>query len=586
MKKIFDSIKVQIVGFYLLASIGTIFLIGVLLYLGIANVVLSETLTSTKMAVDKSGTYIESYVDKIKDISQMMVAHPSTVNYLSGKFSSDEEANREKQSVMALIHSAVDSDPFIESIVIVGKAGQLLSNEKSLDMSMSEDMMKEAWYVDAIHSGSMPNLTSARMQKFSMDKSSWVISLSREIVDRSGTNIGVMVIDLKYDVIADYLSDLDLGVAGYAYILNEQEQIVYHDDTSYFEDENKRVSLIKMARMSDGYDKQMNKLFHQYSFTNADWTLYGVASLDGLDSIRRQLIETIVLVGILGIVLLFVIGTYIASRITNPIRQLEEAMQRVEEGLYEIDILEGGPKEIKSLANHYNIMVNEIRQLMSDITTKEKAIKAYELNVLHSQINPHFLYNTLDTIVWMAEFGDSEKVVEVTKSLAMFFRLSLSGGSEDTTIENELLHVEQYLFIQKERYKDKLNYTISCGDVDIEQKIPKIILQPIVENAIYHGIRHLDRLGNVQIHVDREEDDVVFTVKDDGVGYDKDSVRKEESNTEYKVKLGGVGLKNVDQRLKLAYGDTYGLEVTSILGQGTTVTLRLGKDRKKAYNNP
>ncbi len=321
VKEYFNGIRTQIVLFYMVASIVTIFLIGFILYYSISNVVLNETLESTRMAVDKSGTYIESYVDKVKDMTYVIAKNPSTISYLSREVGNEYD----RTNILKMIDATIESDDFIQSIIIVGKKGQLLSNEASLDMSMSGgDMMKEAWYVNAIHTGgAMPVLTSARMQKFNMDKDQWVISLSRELVDENGDNIGVMVLDLKYSAIEDYLEDLDLGHDGYAFILNKHGEVVYHHDTSYFEDGSKSNELTTIGLMEPGYDVAMNKLFHQYTLGNADWTERGVASLDGLAIIRRQLIETIILVGLVGLIVLLAVGTYIAGRITNPIKSLK-----------------------------------------------------------------------------------------------------------------------------------------------------------------------------------------------------------------------------------------------------------------------
>ena len=196
--------------------------------------------------------------------------------------------------------------------------------------------------------------------------------------------------------------------------------------------------------------------------------------------------------------------------------------------------------------------------------------------MLHSQINPHFLYNTLDTIVWMAEFNESDRVISTTKALAKFFQLSLSGGSEMTTIANEMNHVSQYLIIQKERYGDKLHYEMQF-DPDLSAKvIPKIILQPIVENAIYHGIREMDGPGLLEISCGYTDDgNVRFVVKDNGVGFDSEA-RKLANGMEPQSslpKLGGVGINNVDDRLKLYFGKEYGVDIQSSPGVGTTVTI-------------
>ena len=288
---------------------------------------------------------------------------------------------------------------------------------------------------------------------------------------------------------------------------------------------------------------------------------------------------TFVCATLVMLVTLLVFGTFVAGKITRPISRLEDAMKDVEEGLKLIELDERGCNEVVSLSVHYNQMIERIRLLMAEIGEKEQAIRAYELNVLHSQINPHFLYNTLDTIVWMAEFGDSEKVIYITKALARFFRLSLSGGSERTTIGNELDHVRQYLMIQKERYGDQLDYKIdSVTDLD-EVVIPKIILQPIVENSIYHGIRDMDGPGLVSVEVRNEENAIVFIVKDNGVGFDPES--EVEDSKEGKTRLGGVGIRNVDERIKLTYGQKYGLTLNSAPGKGTEVVLRIPQGEKE-----
>lgn len=556
------------------ASLITIVVIGFILYHSISGVVLDETLANNKMAVEKSGIYIASYVDRMKGLTRIIAENPATIRYLSDGGGRSPDA----KDILDMIASSVSSDAFISSIIIVGKDGQLLSNEASLDMSMSDDMMKESWYVAAIEAGTMPSLTSARMQKFNMDKDNWVISISREIKGYSDENIGVLVVDFKYSVIEDYLKDLNLGSEGYAFILNENNEVVYHMDTDYFRDTAKQEALISMSESETGYDQEANLLVDQYKLTNADWTLIGVSSLDGLNVIRQQLVETIVFVGVMCLIFVVIIGTFIAGRITKPINHLEEVMGDIESGFKHIEIEHSGSYEVQSLSQNYNNMMTQIQGLIKDVSSKEQAIRAYELTALHSQINPHFLYNTLDTIVWMAEFNDSQKVIQVTKALARFFRLSLSGGSEYVSITSEIDHVRQYLIIQKERYGDQLNYSIEEEEGIKDVMIPKIIIQPIVENAIYHGIRDLDVPGNITINVSKVGKDIWFVIKDNGHGYVVGELKKPIKTGN--AKLGGVGLHNVDQRLKLSYGEDYGVFVESTVHVGTTVTIKIKHEQR------
>jgi two-component system sensor histidine kinase YesM len=568
MRSFFRSLQFQISWIFIMISFVTIGIIGSVLYVSISRVVLEDSIESSKMAITKSGTYVEMYVDRLNVLSTMLSHNPQTITTLSSEDKAGED------DVLQFINTVLMSDSFIQSVVVIGKDGYVISNEKKLNMMRSSDMMKEPWYVEAINS-SNPVLTSARMQNFSMDKDNWVISMSQEIKDKNNQNLGVVLLDIQYKGLEDYLNELELGSKGFAYIVNNQDEIVYHRDPSYFMNEAKKDELRQVSLEKEGYDKKRNLLVHHTKLRNSDWTLVGVSSLDGLAQIRNQLLMSFAIVALGLLLLTVIVSPLLAMSITRPIQRLEQAMQKVKTGKMEVSVPETGVTEIQGLAQHFNTMVLEMRHLMKDIEKKEKNLRSYELSVLHSQINPHFLYNTLDTIVWMAEFNDSERVISTTKALAKFFQLSLSGGSEYTSILNEINHVTQYLFIQKERYGERLHYEIKF-DTDLsDQVIPKIILQPLVENAIYHGIREKDGPGLLEIVCRKtEEGKVLFIVKDDGVGFDQNlDMNKHDNNSTARSKLGGVGINNVDERLKLYYGQEYGVTMNSKLGEGTTVRI-------------
>lgn len=569
MKK--NTLRVQISLHYIIVTALTLLLMAVILYTSMSSIVLREASDHTKAAVSKSGMYIDLYIDRLHAISALLAEDPQLVDYLSDS----ERDSAVREDLLTTIDTTIASDHFIKSVVIVSKDGQVLSNEEDLTLSKSTNMMQQSWYRSAIMNNSLPFLTSARMQNFSMDKDTWVISISREVKDATGTNIGVLLIDLDYQVIEDYLADTELGSEGFSFILNDDDEVVYHEDPRYFQDPVKQQSLQAIVKDRAGYDSKGNTLTYTYHLDNADWLLVSVSSQDSLSAIKRQMIETFVWVGVVLMILATISIYLFARRITSPFQKLEQAMAAIETGLAEVPIDDKGCYEAQSLSRHFNSMTHTIDRLMKEVSDKEKSLRTSEISALHSQINPHFLYNTLDTIVWMAEFGDSDKVIELTKALASFFRLSLSGGNELTTVENELDHVAQYLFIQKERYGDALHYEIELDERVRERKIPKILVQPIVENALYHGIRGLDRQGEIRIRVTAEGDDIVFTVHDNGDGFDTAT-----QSAHRTTKLGGVGIHNVDERVKLYYGEQYGVSVDSSEESGTTVTICLGDSVK------
>jgi len=268
--------------------------------------------------------------------------------------------------------------------------------------------------------------------------------------------------------------------------------------------------------------------------------------------------------------IVFIGSLFVIRGLTRPIRTLEYSMKHVVSGLSDAKVIESGSDEIRSLARSFNVMLTQMEQLVSEVKAKEQAIHNYEIQTLASQINPHFLYNTLDTIIWMAEFNDSQKVVETTKSLASFFRLSLNQGNEMIRLKNEIEHVRQYLFIQKQRYGEQLTYEIIEDPQLFDYQLPKLVIQPIVENAIYHGIKEIDRRGLITVRTRADDTSFYIEVYDNGKGY-----QFYEKHKRARTRLGGIGLSNIDERLHLQYGSDYQMTISAKTDKYTHVILKL-----------
>lgn len=516
-KRPLNCFAIQLPLLFFVAGFSVILMFSGVIYFAVSDVLLEENIDHTKSMLNMSSVNISTYIDRLWGESSLFANDPDLKAFLANENGGDREKLEQRIRLM------LENDPCVKSIVAVSKDGRILSNEKNLDMSVSEDMMQETWYINAMHAD-MPVLTGARMQSFSADKDNWVISVSTEVTDASGENAGVLVMDMKYSVIEELLQSLDLGQEGSVFLLNEEKEPVYHKDTSYFADTVKQQELIALMKQGDHYERKYNLLTAQVPVENAGWTMVAVVYLDKLQVLQRHLFETVLFSGGLLFVMMLVIGKLFSRRLTRRIRELREELSHNEENL---------------------------RQL--------------EIQALTDQINPHFLYNTLDTIVWMAEFNDSTKVIALTKSLAAFFRISLSGGREIITVEEELEHVRQYLFIQKERYEDKLSYDVTGAAEVLSCFLPKLILQPLVENSIYHGIRPMDRPGHIAVYALQKDEKLHLTVSDDGAGFDMTAESKH-----------GVGLRNVQERIALYYGTDGSVEVTSERGRGCTVTIIIG----------
>lgn len=295
---------------------------------------------------------------------------------------------------------------------------------------------------------------------------------------------------------------------------------------------------------------------------------------------------------ITNIVVLFILLTFsmlaawlISGSITKPIRELHKTTTSIAEGNLDVRVENKNVDEIAGLSMSFNVMIEKIKELIENSKKEQENLKKSELKVLQAQINPHFLYNTLDTIVWMAEANKSEQVIEIVKAFSNFFRITLSKGKEWISVRDEVEHIRSYLIIQKIRYRDILDFQIDVDSKLLDFKILKLTLQPIVENALYHGVKNKRTGGTILIKGTEDKDNtLLFEIIDDGIGIAKDKLDKitydlNDETAKVEVKDSGFGIYNVQQRVKLYYGKQYGINIESEYGKGTTVSLRVQAER-------
>ena len=233
--------------------------------------------------------------------------------------------------------------------------------------------------------------------------------------------------------------------------------------------------------------------------------------------------------------------------------------------------------ETSILSTSLNAMIDKINELLEQVTPEQIRLRKAEFELLQSQINPHFLYNTLDAIVWLAESGEKEKVVSTVSSLSNFFRASLNQGKDIVTLKEDIGHVRSYLEIQKIRYQDILDYEIDIDEEINECLIPKITIQPLVENALYHGIKNKRGKGKISIKGKKTDDGAKISISDDGLGITADRLRVVMNNINNRSdsEKTTYGLYNVNERIRLNFGEKYGIKIESEYGMGTTVQILL-----------
>lgn len=522
----------------------------------------------TQDSLQQTNQFLTSYLQKLKQTTTSLAQNELLQDYIAGP---DTE---QKEKLLFLMTSVVASDTDLVSAVLVTKSGEVVSTDDKIVMKTSSDMMAEAWYQSAIDQKAMPVLTPAREESLSKEGKQWVVSVTQEIVDGSGKNQGVLRLDIAYKSLEDYLDQLKLGKSGFTFIVDANGAFVYHPKHSVYSSAKEMSEMKTYLSEKDGKKKTDQAFIYQQAIPNSNWTLVGVASLDELKMVQKQMFLTFMGAGLVAL-LISAAGSALVIRIwLKPIRDLQDVIVAVGNGQSHCRAKETGTIEVLELSRYFNQMLDQIDQLMFSIKEQERSIREYELVALASQINPHFLYNTLDTIVWMTEFNDRARVVALTKALAKYFRLALNNGNEQITLKDELEHVKQYLFIQKQRYGEQLHYDFQELPAWDNYQIPKLILQPIVENAIYHGIKEVEHQGMIKIVVSETDDQLIISIEDNGKGFD--DLSKSESDG-LKMKQGGVGLKNVDQRLRLQFGEAYQMVIASEKNHFTRIELFLPK---------
>ena len=448
------------------------------------------------------------------------------------------------------------------------------------------------WYQGAIQKPYDMVITGPNRHQF-FDTDDETISLSREIQDyEDGTFLGVILINLNMNKITEICDSFQENTSGALGILNESGEAVYLNGDAG----NVAVQDIDMKELSEILEQYLENSFRirlggtKYLITkermdSTGWYLINILPYSWLlsDLWKISMVIVLAVAGTLVVTLLSL--DRILTNVIQPLKKLERHMARVTIENMNEQVNITTDDEIGHLAGNFNSMLERIENLKEQVVEEQEDKRRYELQALQAQINPHFLYNTLDSIIWMAETQDSN-IVAMTEALAKLFRISLNKGNEEILLKKEIEHVKNYLIIQSMRYADKFTFEI-CVEPEVEKcRIIKLILQPIVENCIYHGIKKKRGSGHIRIRAFREECNLIIKVEDDGCGMSQEMCRKMLS---YEVEPenisgSGIGVKNVNERIQLRFGKEYGLSYQSEEGKGATVTYLLPYSTEEKEN--
>ena len=580
MIKKFKSIQSVIFAVLSVLLLGAVIIITVISLSYTRQSVFENSSLYTQTIIQQMNQNIDSYIDYMENTSYLVSSNEDVQKYLFGDTADPEARDR----ILSQFETILDSRSDILNLGIIAENGRMLINNGQRLTNQDLDIHSQEWYTNALEGRESVYLTSSHVQHIISGERPWVITLSRGIRNKEmGTGQekeGVFFIDLNYNAISELCDQSMVGNQGYAFIVDADGNIVYHPQQQqlYNELQTENIDLVMNAgsdivTWGDGINKKM------YSISRSEktgWTVVNCVRVEELlrRSNEAQSIYVLVAIGLMAVALFF--SRFVAKSITLPIQRLCDSMERVQEGDFSVsDIVVDSENEIGSLTKSFNVMTQRIHELMAQNIREQEAKRKSELKALQSQINPHFLYNTLDSIIWMAEGKKNEEVVLMTASLARLLRQSISNEDELVSIGQEIEYARGYLTIQKMRYKDKLEFWIEVEPSILNIRLIKLVLQPVIENAIYHGLKYKESRGLLLVKGFMKNGNAVLQVIDDGVGMDQETLDHIYERHKVDYHSNGVGIYNVQKRLQLYYGNEYGIVYESKPGEGTTATITI-----------
>ncbi|MCZ8512741.1 sensor histidine kinase [Paenibacillus filicis] len=571
------SIQFVITVSFTLATVLVMLFVAFVLYNKFARTAEQNAYLSNQQIVEQVNYNLEIYLKGMADIFEQLDQHirrsPSVPN------------DRLLEQLDTIMHTRED----LVSLALFTTNGTPLTGLPNEPLRTTSRVTEQSWFRAAMDNPNHLAFSVPHIQNLYKGEYKWVVSMSKMItIDRGGTPFPVvLLVDINFKTIDELLHRVSLGKKGYVYIIDESAgNIIYHPQQQLIYIGLKYENVEQALKYTYGSYEDLStgekRLITIKTVSSVGWKVIGVSYMDEIMTTQKEISGFISWLLLFVVVFVLFISAYMSARISLPIKRLEKSMRKVEQGEFDIHLPVSGEDEVGRLSRRFNLMVGRIGQLMDQIIEEQEAKRKNELEVLQSQIHPHFLYNTLNSVVRMAGTGKTEEVVTMITSLSKFFRISLSRGKHIISVQEELEHVRNYLVIQKIRYKNQFEYEIEAEPEVLVCRTLKLILQPLVENAIYHGIEMMQDTGLIRITAAAIGGRLRLQVQDNGLGIPPGKLEHLLTGPSQPGEGSGVGLRNVHDRIRLYYGEEYGLQVESEREEGTTVMIWMPIVREEA----
>ena len=583
-KRLFQQLRVQMPIFIMMLVFAACFLLALLTGYLTSNALIQRAERDTEALLTQVIRNVEYYLDDMEALGNVLNEHHSVLRMLlndetieAGRATYYEDA----KSVRSFLTDLSRLRSEIMSITIIGENGSYVGTQEleyTTENIAAEDM---GWYRLAIENSGNPIFLPPHTIKNYMGRSQYVISLIKSLSLGNAPPRGAMSINLTLDTLSKICNDVRLSNTGYVFIIDNNGNYIYHPNSDYLEANAGITKLADDTIMQRVLAGENGFVDHDHfvvcdSIDSAGYYVIGVVPYDAIVGAANSLRTLEMFIGFLfAVVIALIVGLLLSYKVFRPLSALKGVMDRARGGDMNVIAPEMSKDEIGEVGTGFNTMLERIRLLISSNTQKEKEKRKAELDALQAQINPHFLYNTLDSIVWMAHY-QPDIAASMADSLAKLFRLMLGGGEDFVPLSQEIEHVTQYLNIQKLRYSTKFIYQIEMESGTENLMVPKLILQPLVENAIYHGIKPARKTCALLVKAIRDGNELTLFVGDNGVGMkDEKAISILRDTVTSEKHMGGIGVKNINERIALHYGEEFGISYHCIEQIGTLAVVTL-----------
>ena len=563
------------VSFTLIAMLG-MGLLGITLYNQFVYRMKNSVIESSEQLLNQTSINLETYLRKMRGISNAMY-----YSVIKGKDLAVDTMDEE----MNLLYEANKED--LISIACYTNKGELVSAAPVATEKKDRNIVEQQWFKSAM--GQMENLHFSTPHVQSLFDNSnyryyWVVSLSRavELTSNKTSSLGVLLVDMNYSTIERLLNKVNRdSESEYVYLVDGSGEIIFHPRQKLIYNGLYEENNLAAVSYEDGsHEENFDGVKRLITIKTVSYTGWKIVSVYPMTAFNLGISSTrylVVMLVALAMLMIMVINQLVSARIAKPLQQLNASVAEWEAGNLTPQISVGGSLEVEHLGRTLRSTLQQLTRLMNDIVVEQEEKRKSELDALQSQINPHFLYNTLDSIVWMIEGERYEDAVFMITQLASLFRVSLSKGKTIISVEDEIRHARNYMNIQKVRYKNKFSVEFLVDEQIMHCCIVKLVLQPLLENAIYYGVESMDdEDGLIRVKGYREGEDVCLEVYDNGLGMSEEMVSQLlTENNRIRKRGSGVGLINVHKRIQLRFGAAYGLEISSQPDEGTMVRIRI-----------